>query len=234
MLKIPENIHNSLSNFENTIIYADTRKLKRNILLTLSGILLFTFMFYDAGYINEYGLYSFYGVEALLLINILTSAIKLLTRIPAIEVDRGFLTFRSLFKSKSWRWQDIGPFKVFSRQHYFGYNHFLCAFDKKNSDLLTKYKISLIQTDVTADISLPISAFSMNGHDMSVIEFVNLLNCWQNKFGRNEIIYNSYNDEIDLYQLTRKKKLKRITDIFIRIAMMLLLTLIVFFNLYYS
>ncbi len=167
MMGASSNILEPLSNFENATMRPVNWKLWRNFLLSLSLIILIAFSGRDSELnTNNYPYFVVIYTNGHFILMALCLFIKylhdLISQSPNISISNDIFTIGSFFRKKSWRWKDIGPFCIDWKQKFFGYDLFICAFDKETSDIFAVNGITLTPTRANADVCFPLSVFSEN------------------------------------------------------------------------
>jgi hypothetical protein len=109
----------------------------------------------------------FFGVGALMLMY------SLIARRPQIILDEQSLTYKNIFNTKSWKWNELGPFELDKLITGKGFikstQHSLCAFSREQAEFFAAKNDTTKPNTFTSD-----AAFPLNAHKLKERERVDL------------------------------------------------------------
>ncbi len=134
------------------------------ILLGISAVFVFGLFVTDIIYENPFLAYTggvFFGGGALVLLY------SLITRRPQIILDEQSLIYKNIFKTKSWRWIELGPFELDKQVTRKGFVkitvYYLCALRREEAELLVANNDPAKPAYATSEAVIDLNSHFLNG-----------------------------------------------------------------------
>ena len=132
--------------------------------------------------------------QAILLFGVPTFmlAYVLLRGLNSITLDREGIHQVRFLATRTWRWNEVGPFSLSSQSFRSGFtrqtNHYACAFTNERHSMLAAHGRQLTPTFKNADIMVQLQMTEAGKSEQTAIEFANRLNQMRALFGGPEIL----------------------------------------------
>lgn len=127
----------------------------------------------------------FFGALTLML------AVVLLRGQGSITLDRKGIHWVQAFRTRTWRWQDVGPFSMDSQRIGIGFlapvNRYACAFSKERHSTLAAHGKTMRPTYKNADIIILLKLNKAGRSKAAALEFVDQANRMREMFGGPDI-----------------------------------------------
>lgn len=143
------------------------------------------------------------------ILSFFTFVLMLFMRLPKLILDSYGVHFKTIFRTRTWRWSEVGPFSV----HYVsagrgGSSLVLCAYTDENYDLMAAHGIARRPSAFDADVQINLSLFPAGSTQGKADQLAETVNQWREKFGSPELNVDRLSSKSDAENLAKKKQTK--------------------------